>query len=153
MSQENNNTTSMEQNKEKRSFNDKKRFNKRQDDGDSGHSNQITILDVSSGDPYDVFDENGEVVLSSKARQMIKNQVNRVYNRPVQKKFSVKKFQTVDINYKNPALLTQFLSPMGLIMGPRKTGFSKKESNILSNQIKIARIMAILPFPHQKSHG
>lgn len=68
------------------------------------------------------------------------------------KTFSKKKFcrfcadPSVKIDYKNPDLLKQFLNEKGMIIHRRQTGTCAYHQRRLTNAIKIARIMALLPF-------
>ena len=51
-----------------------------------------------------------------------------------------------EINYKNVKLLQRFLSPAGNILPRSKTGISAKMQRRLSQEIKRARQIALLPF-------
>jgi len=50
------------------------------------------------------------------------------------------------IDYKNAAVLRNFLSGQGKILPPRRTGVCHKHQQLLSQAIKRARIMAFIPF-------
>lgn len=50
------------------------------------------------------------------------------------------------IDYKRPEILRQFTTERGKIMPRRITGTCAKHQRQLANQIKIARIMALMPF-------
>lgn len=52
----------------------------------------------------------------------------------------------VTINYKNIELLRKFISKGGRILSRRLTGLSAKEQRSLCQAVKIARILALLPF-------
>lgn len=51
-----------------------------------------------------------------------------------------------NIDYKNIALLKQFISERGKIMPSRITSVSAKKQRALSKAIKNARILALIPF-------
>ncbi len=50
------------------------------------------------------------------------------------------------IDYKNPALLAGFISERGKILPRRLTGTCARHQRALTNAIKRARILALLPF-------
>ncbi len=50
------------------------------------------------------------------------------------------------IDYKRPEILRQFTTERGKIIPRRITGTCAKHQRKLANQIKIARIMALMPF-------
>ncbi|MDI6641153.1 MAG: 30S ribosomal protein S18 [Elusimicrobiota bacterium] len=52
----------------------------------------------------------------------------------------------VDIDYKNTTLLQKFLSERGKILSARITGNCAKHQRRLSQAIKRARVIALLPF-------
>lgn len=52
----------------------------------------------------------------------------------------------VDVNYKNPELLRRFISKGGRILPRRLTGVHAKNQRKLCKAVKIARILALLPF-------
>lgn len=51
-----------------------------------------------------------------------------------------------DINYKDVELLRKFLTETGKIVPSRITGTSAKNQRQLSNAIKIARFLALIPY-------
>ena len=51
-----------------------------------------------------------------------------------------------EITYKNPNALAKFVSEGGRILPSRVTNVSAKNQRLLKRQIKIARILALLPF-------
>lgn len=51
-----------------------------------------------------------------------------------------------EIDYKNIALLSKFISERGRILPSRITSVSAIKQRKLKNAIKIARILALLPF-------
>lgn len=55
-----------------------------------------------------------------------------------------------EITYKNPDALVKFISEGGRILPSRVTNVSAKNQRILKNQIKIARVLALLPFVANK---
>ena len=58
--------------------------------------------------------------------------------------FCVNNIQAID--YKNINVLKKFISPYGEIIPRKKTGICTKHQKKLSQAIKRARIMALLPF-------
>lgn len=53
------------------------------------------------------------------------------------------------IDYKNPELLIKFVSEGGRMLPSRITNVCAKKQRKLNNAIKIARILALLPFVFQ----
>jgi len=53
------------------------------------------------------------------------------------------------IDYKNPELLVKFVSEGGRMLPSRITNVCAKKQRKLNNAIKIARILALLPFVFQ----
>ncbi len=51
-----------------------------------------------------------------------------------------------EITYKNPNALAKFVSEGGRILPSRVTNVSASNQRLLKRQIKIARILALLPF-------
>ena len=51
-----------------------------------------------------------------------------------------------EIDYKETDLLKKFVSGQGKIIDPRHTGVCAKHQRILSQAIKRARFMSLLPF-------
>jgi len=51
-----------------------------------------------------------------------------------------------EVNYKNPDLLLKFVSEGGRILPNRITNVCAKKQRQLKNSIKVARILALLPF-------
>ncbi len=61
-------------------------------------------------------------------------------------------FQTGVIStpsYKNPKMLVRFISERGRILPRRITGVSAKTQRMLKSAIKIARVLALLPFSNK----
>ena len=50
------------------------------------------------------------------------------------------------IDYKDIEILKRFLNPNGKIMSHKRTGVTSKNQRQLSNAIKYARFMGLLPF-------
>jgi small subunit ribosomal protein S18 len=50
------------------------------------------------------------------------------------------------IDYKNPDLLKRFVTESGKILPRRLTGLTAKQQRDLTNAVKRARIVALLPF-------
>lgn len=51
-----------------------------------------------------------------------------------------------EINYKDVALLKQFITERGKILPRRITGLSAKQQRLLTKAIKRARCIALMPF-------
>lgn len=51
-----------------------------------------------------------------------------------------------EVNYKDPELLKKFISEGGRILPNRITNVCAKKQRQLKNSIKIARVLALLPF-------
>lgn len=51
-----------------------------------------------------------------------------------------------EITYKNPALLAKFISEGGRILPSRITNVSASKQRLLKKEIRIARLLALLPF-------
>jgi small subunit ribosomal protein S18 len=54
--------------------------------------------------------------------------------------------QVNEISYKNPELLRKFTSEGGRILAARITGLSMKIQRKITREIKIARMIGLLPF-------
>ncbi|MDI9355298.1 MAG: 30S ribosomal protein S18 [Cyanobium sp. MAG06] len=50
------------------------------------------------------------------------------------------------IDYKNIALLKRYINPNGRILSRKRTGLSASKQRNLSNSIKRARFMGLLPY-------
>ena len=50
------------------------------------------------------------------------------------------------LDYKNISYLATFVGPTGKILSRRRTGFSGQNQRKLTNAIKLARFMALLPY-------
>lgn len=50
------------------------------------------------------------------------------------------------IDYKDVKILSKFITPHGRIMSAKRTGTSAKMQRQLSNAIKLARFMALMPY-------
>ena len=50
------------------------------------------------------------------------------------------------VDYKDVAILKQFLDPSARLMGKRKTKLSAKDQKHVTTAVKRARIMGLLPF-------
>jgi len=53
---------------------------------------------------------------------------------------------TLHVDYKQADDLRRFLSPNGKIQGRKKTGLSAKEQRLVTQAIKQARYMGLLPY-------
>lgn len=60
--------------------------------------------------------------------------------------FTLSKFRTSDIDYKDVELLKKFITEGGKILPFRLTGISTKYQRALTRAIKRARSVALLPF-------
>lgn len=65
-------------------------------------------------------------------------------NKPVRKRPTITSATT--FSYKDVGLLSHFVSEQGYIVGRAKTGLSQKQQRRLSQAIKRARHLAMLPF-------
>jgi small subunit ribosomal protein S18 len=54
--------------------------------------------------------------------------------------------QILEISYKNPELLKKFTSEGGRVLAARITGLSAKLQRRITREIKIARMIALMPF-------
>ncbi len=65
-------------------------------------------------------------------------------------KFSIRPKRVVlpkePLEYKNISYLATFVGPTGKILSRRRTGFSGQNQRKLTNAIKLARFMALLPY-------
>jgi small subunit ribosomal protein S18 len=61
------------------------------------------------------------------------------------------KVESGKITYKNPELLKRFVSEGGRILPKRITNLSAKNQRRVTQSIKRARFLAILPFSHNTS--
>lgn len=50
------------------------------------------------------------------------------------------------LDFRNARLLSQFVSETGKILPKRKTGLSAKVHRKMAKQIKVSRVMGIMPF-------
>ena len=50
------------------------------------------------------------------------------------------------VDYKDTELLKKFLNPYGRILSAKRTGTSAKNHRLLSQAVKRARFMALLPY-------
>lgn len=50
------------------------------------------------------------------------------------------------LDYKNIDYLARFLSPQGKIVSRKRTGFSGQDQRVLTNAVKRARFLALLPY-------
>lgn len=51
-----------------------------------------------------------------------------------------------EITYKNPNMLSKFISDGGRVLPSRITNVSASKQRLLKREIKIARLLALLPF-------
>ncbi len=62
------------------------------------------------------------------------------------RKSSMSTLDVVDINYKDVALLKQFVTERGKILPRRITGVSARQQRTITKAIKRARCIALMPF-------
>ncbi len=62
----------------------------------------------------------------------------------------VDRTRNLDITYRKPEILERFITQSGKILPRRVTGTSAKNQRRLARQIKLARVLALLPY---KRHG
>lgn len=62
----------------------------------------------------------------------------------------VDRTKNLDITYRKPEILERFITQSGKILPRRVTGTSAKNQRRLARQIKLARVLALLPY---KRHG
>ena len=62
----------------------------------------------------------------------------------------VDRTKNLDITYRKPEILERFITQSGKILPRRVTGTSAKNQRRLARQIKLARVLALLPY---KGHG
>jgi small subunit ribosomal protein S18 len=62
------------------------------------------------------------------------------------RKSSMSTLDVADINYKDVALLKQFVTERGKILPRRITGVSAKQQRTITKAIKRARCIALMPF-------
>ena len=72
---------------------------------------------------------------TKKERKPLKPKVNKSNRNPLG-----------EINYKNVDLLKRYLSPRFKILPKKVSGLSSKNQRKLTNEVKKARIMGLLPF-------
>jgi small subunit ribosomal protein S18 len=65
---------------------------------------------------------------------------------PVLKKCYLCENNIKGIDYKDPDLLRRFVSPQGRINAPKRTGCCSKHQRIVSQAVKRARFLALLPY-------
>jgi small subunit ribosomal protein S18 len=58
----------------------------------------------------------------------------------------VDRTKNLDITYRKPEILERFVTQSGKILPRRITGTSAKNQRRLARQIKLARVLALLPF-------
>lgn len=66
-------------------------------------------------------------------------QIKRKARRPLKK-------ISVVLSYKEPNTLSRYVTEQGMILTRYETGFSRKQQRKLSQEIKRARHLALLPF-------
>lgn len=61
-------------------------------------------------------------------------------------RFSARQLRSVEITFKKPDILKRFLSPRYKILPSSKTGLSAKKQRKLTDEVKKARFLALIPF-------
>jgi len=94
-----------------------------------------------------------EVIKQEKATNFERTSPTRVADRSNKNVFFRKRKggplnpeQINEISYKNPDLLKKFTSEGGRILAARITGLSRKVQRKITAEIKIARMIGLLPF-------
>lgn len=96
------------------------------------------------------IDPDSIVGLSREAKNLLKSKKEiKLFNQRGKKNF-INKMPLSEINYKNLALLKQFLNPMGGMLPSRVTKVDRRHQRAIKIAIKRARELAFLPFPNQK---
>ena len=75
-----------------------------------------------------------------------KSQFNRKLNKPFKKTCILCAKGVVHVDYKDVELLNSFVANNGRILPRRITGLCAKHQKMVTNAIKRARIIALMPF-------
>lgn len=65
----------------------------------------------------------------------------------------VDRTRNLEITYRKPEILERFITQSGKILPRRVTGTSAKNQRRLARQIKLARVLALLPYKRQGKPG
>lgn len=65
----------------------------------------------------------------------------------------VDRTRNLEITYRKPEILERFITQSGKILPRRVTGTSAKNQRRLARQIKLARVLALLPYKRQGKLG
>ena len=65
----------------------------------------------------------------------------------------VDRTKNLDITYRKPEILERFITQSGKILPRRVTGTSAKNQRRLARQIKLARVLALLPYKRPSRPG
>ena len=68
----------------------------------------------------------------------------------VQKNKNIELKENETLNYKDVDILRKFINDQGKILPRRLTGLTVKQQKKVTNSIKQARMLAILPFTNQE---
>jgi small subunit ribosomal protein S18 len=79
-------------------------------------------------------------------RSMVKAPVKKVQFFKKRKVCPLANIPNNEISFKNPSFLRKFVSEGGRILPSRITNVSAKKQRLLNKQIKIARVLGLLPF-------
>ena len=74
---------------------------------------------------------------------VVKKRMNRRGSKRPSPKFQLAEGETLD--YKNFPLLKRFLNERGKLISRRLTGLNAKQQRALTQAVKVARILALLP--------
>jgi len=87
-----------------------------------------------------------KIKLKISARLLKKKFRKKAHSQKKRCRFTDNQEMLHDLNYKNIDLLRKFVTERGKILPSRISGNSSNVQRILAQQIKKARIMALLPF-------
>lgn len=65
----------------------------------------------------------------------------------------VDRTRNLEITYRKPEILERFITQSGKILPRRVTGTSARNQRRLARQIKLARVLALLPYKRQSRPG
>ena len=97
----------------------------------------------------DLIDPKDIQGLSPEARKMLDKNANiQLLNQRNRKDF-INDFKLEDINFMEIDLLLKFVNQMGKIVPRRTTGAQRKVQAKIAKAIKVARHLALIPYPNQ----
>lgn len=89
---------------------------------------------------------SGKAKLKVSTRLLRKKTRKTSFNQPKHCRFCAGKDHAVALDYKNSSLLRNFLTERGKILPSRISANCSKHQRTLTNEIKKARVMALLPY-------